>query len=135
MVETNIKSTIGRDHYRVVLTAGKNTIIADEPTSAGGGDEGMNPHEILASALGACTCATLRMYADRKEWPLEGVNITVILTHDGKGDTNIHREIELLGDLTQEQRSRLYEISNKCPVHKTLTNPITIDTKLVTQNQ
>jgi putative redox protein len=131
MSDINIKGNIGRDYYRIVLTAGKNTIIADEPVSNGGGDEGMNPHEILVAALGACTCATLRMYADRKEWPLEGINVTVNLSHDLQDNTNIHREIELIGDLTVEQKDRLLVIANKCPVHKTLTNPIIIDTKLI----
>ena len=132
MSDTNIKGSIGRDHYRIVLTAGKNTIIADEPVSNGGGDEGMNPHEILASALGACTCATVRMYADRKEMPLDGVNVTLTLVRDdATNTTNISRNIELIGDLTPEERDRLLTIANKCPVHKTLTNPINIETKLI----
>ena len=126
-----IKADIGRDHYRVVLQAGKNTIIADEPLNNGGGDEGMNPHEILASALGACTCATLRMYADRKEWPLEAIHVTVSLTHDLENNTNMHREIKLTGDLSTEEKDRLMMIADKCPVHKTLSNPIIIDTRLI----
>lgn len=132
MNDINVKGSIGRDHYRVVLVAGKNTIIADEPQSNGGGNEGMNPHEILASALGACTCATVRMYADRKEWKLEGINVTLNLTRDEeKNTTTITRDIEFIGDLTQEERDRLLAIANKCPVHKTLTNPIGIETKLI----
>jgi putative redox protein len=130
--DTNVKATIGRDHYRVVLTAGKNTIIADEPVSNGGGDEGMSPHEILASALGACTCATVRMYADRKEMPLDGINVTLTLIRDNDTNTtNISRNIELLGELSPEERDKLLSIANKCPVHKTLTNPINIETKLI----
>jgi len=132
MGDINVNANIHKDHYRVVLTAGKNTVIADEPLSNGGGDEGMNPHEILASALGACTCITVRMYADRKEMPLDGVNVTLGLVRDSDTNTtNISRQIELIGDLTPEQRDRLLTIANKCPVHKTLTNPITIETRLV----
>jgi len=132
MSAVNVQGAIGRDHYRVVLTAGKNTIIADEPIDKGGGDEGMNPHEILASALGACTCATVRMYADRKEWPLEGINVTIRLVHDDENNvTNIARDIEFAGSLDQEQLDRLIVIANKCPIHKVLTNPINIETKLV----
>lgn len=128
-MDVNTTSTIGRDHYRVVLTAGKNTIIADEPLSSGGGDTGMNPHEILASALGACTCATVRMYADRKEWSLEGINVTLNLTRDEeKNTTLIKRDIEFIGDLGPEQRDRLLAVANKCPIHKVLTNPISIET-------
>lgn len=127
----NVKAAISTDHYRVVLEAGKNTIIGDEPETNGGKDEGMNPHEILAASLGACTCATLRMYADRKEWPLEGINVIVHLTrNEEKNTTNITRNITLIGNLTDEERDRLLSIANKCPVHKTLTNPINIETTL-----
>jgi putative redox protein len=132
MSGTLVTATIGRDHYRVVLTAGKNTIIADEPASNGGGDEGMSPHEILASALGACTCATVRMYADRKGMSLDGLHVTVLLMRDNDNNTtNISRDITLTGDLNPEDREKLIAIANKCPVHKTLTNPISIETKLI----
>jgi len=131
MAEINVKAHIGTDHYKVVLEAGKNTMIADEPVSNGGGDEGMNPHEILASALGACTCATLRMYADRKEIPLEGINVTLNLRRDEeKNITIIKRDIQLQGDLTPEERDRLLIIANKCPIHKALSNPFDIKTTL-----
>ena len=133
MSETTITGSIGRDHYRVSLQSRMHTIIGDEPAENGGSDEGMNPYEILASALGACTCATLRMYADRKEMPLEGVEVIITLARDEeKNVTNIHRDITLLGDLAQEDRDRLLQIANKCPVHKVLTNPINIDTVLLT---
>ena len=125
----NVKATIGRDHYRTVLTAGKNTVIGDEPIDKGGTDEGMNPFEILAAALGCCTCTTVRMYADRKEWKLESINVTLTLARDDeKNTTNITRDIEFVGDLSPEERERLLVIANKCPVHKTLTNPINIQT-------
>lgn len=131
MTDINVKASIGTDHYRVVLTAGKNTIIGDEPTTNGGGDEGMNPHEILASSLGACTCATVRMYADRKEWPLEAINVAIHLTRDEeKNTTLITREIEFVGNLAPEEVDRLLTIANKCPIHKALTNPISIETTL-----
>ena len=132
MSEVKVNAKIGRDHYKVVLTAGKNSIIGDEPIDKGGGDEGMNPHEILASALGACTCATVRMYADRKEWKLEGINVTLNLIRDEeKNTTTITRDIEFVGDLIPEERDRLLAIANKCPVHKALTNPIYIETKMI----
>ena len=132
MSEVNVNAKIGRDHYKVVLSAGKNTIIGDEPIDKGGGDEGMNPYEILASALGACTCATVRMYADRKEWKLEGINVTLTLTRDDeKNATNITRDIEFVGALSPEERERLLAIANKCPVHKILTNPINIQTTVI----
>ena len=132
MSVAKINASIGRDHYKVVLQAGKNTIIGDEPIDKGGGDEGMNPFEILASALGACTCATLRMYADRKEMQLESMEVLVSLVRDDAANvTKITRQITLIGDLIPEERDRLLQIANKCPIHKTLTNPINIETELL----
>ncbi|CUS47705.1 MAG: putative redox protein [Idiomarinaceae bacterium HL-53] len=111
--------------------------LADEPETLGGADEGPAPMEMVLAGLGACTSMTLRMYAKRKEWPLE--KVTVNLRHEkGKpgadkrivGET-IHREIQLDGELSAEQRERLLEIANKCPVHRTLSNPeLAISTEL-----
>ena len=131
MSATLVHASIGRDHYKVLLHAGINTMTADESKTNGGKEEGMNPFEILASALGACTCATLRMYADGKAMPLEGLLVTITLERDKeKNETNISRSITLQGDLSPEQSTRLMEIANKCPLHKTLTNPIHISTDL-----
>lgn len=132
---------IGEDHYRTEVYAGPHMLVADEPRPAGGTDAGPNPYGLLTSALGACTAMTLRMYADRKQWPLKGV--TVRLTHDkiyatdcadcetkeGKVD-NFEREIELEGALSEEQRQRLLEIADKCPVHNTLTHEVRINSRL-----
>jgi putative redox protein len=131
MASASIEAQIGRDHYKVLLQAGKNSIIADEPITSGGGEEGMNPYEILASALGACTCATVRMYADRKEMALEAMKVSITLTRDEeKNETNLVRTIDLIGALTETERDRLLQIANKCPVHKILTNPINITTTI-----
>ncbi len=107
-----------------------NVVIADEPLESGGQDLGFSPGELLASALGTCTSATLRMYADRKGWDLQEVKIEVDLDRDEKGTkTSFNCKISLFGDLDEEQRERLLHIAKACPVHKILTHPIEINTE------
>ncbi|MGA9853131.1 MAG: alpha/beta fold hydrolase [Gammaproteobacteria bacterium] len=139
--ESEVVVQINRDHYRTEVYAGKHLLIADEPTDAGGTDTGPSPYGLLTGALGACTAITLRMYADRKQWPLE--TVTVHLKHDkihasdcancetkeGKID-KFEREIELVGTLSTEQKQRLLEIADRCPVHQTLHSEVLIETRL-----
>ena len=131
------------DGYRTEIQARGHTFVADEPIKAGGRDEGPTPYDLLNAALGACTGMTLRMYADRKGWPLE--EVVVHLRHskihaaDTDADTGdgapakidqIEREIEVLGELDDEQRARLLQIANRCPVHRTLESDIRVVSKL-----
>ena len=103
-------------------------LLADEPKSfPGGNDKGLSPTDFLLSSLGSCTSMTLRLYARLKKLPLE----KIIVKLDRKASGEIIREIELIGDLTEEQRQRLFEISNKCPIHKALSNQIIINSELV----
>jgi putative redox protein len=105
------------------------TLLADVKTEDGGDDLAPDPHDLLDAALGACTALTLKLYATRKEWPLE--NADVVITHEeSPGHYRLNRSITLLGPLTEEQRSRLLEIANKCPIHKVLTGEISIETVL-----
>ena len=124
------------------ITVAQHRMVADEPVAAGGTDTGPGPYDLLIVALGACTSMTVSLYARNKHWPLDGV--TVRLRHskihavdcehceqkDGLLD-RIERDVELHGTLSDDQRARLLEIANKCPVHRTLTSEIDIRTRLV----
>ena len=100
---------------------------ADEEAEKGGDNSGPAPHELLLAALGSCTAMTLKVYAERKGWPLRNVHVTLNGAHSD-GAFTIARQLRIDGDLDQEQRQRLIEIAEKCPVHKTLAGEITIAT-------
>ena len=126
-----IKASIGTELYKVEIESPTgNVVIADEPIGKGGQDKGFSPKELLASALGACTCATVRMYADHKGWDLEKVEAAVELI-DEEGQTKLIRKLQITGNLDEEQRTRLLTVANACPIHKILTHPIVIETVLV----
>ena len=129
----------GHGKFQQEIISGRHHLIADEPVNVGGLDSGPGPYELLLAALGACTAMTLRLYADRKKLPL--VRTQVRLRHsriyakdcaecetkEGMID-RIDRAITLEGDLSAEQRARLMEIADKCPVHRTLQSEIDIRT-------
>jgi putative redox protein len=104
---------------------------ADEEVEKGGEDSGAAPHELLLAALGSCTAMTLKVYAERKGWPLKDVKVK-LNGATGEGGLSITREITIDGELTAEQRQRLIEIADKCPVHRSLVGDITISTTAVT---
>jgi len=125
-----ISSSIKNELYKVEITSPSgNIIIADEPVELGGKNTGFSPTELLASALAACTSATLRMYADRKGWDLQEVHIDIELEFiPEESKTIIRRTLKFSGDLDEAQKTRLLAIANACPVHKILSNPIEIKT-------
>ena len=139
---TVVVSSTGNGVFEQMLLNGRHTLLADEPKAVGGNDVGPGPYEFLLMSLGSCTSMTLQMYASRKKWPL--AQVVVRLRHSkvyaedcadcekpaAKID-RIEREIEVIGALDAEQRSRLLEIANQCPVHRTLSSRIDIKTTAV----
>ena len=138
MTQIIVRSTEG---LAQIVEARGHTIVADEPLDGGGGDTGLTPYELLLAALGCCTAITVRMYAGRKEWPLESVEVH--LAHervhaedcaDCENPTGsafldrITKRVVLHGPLSADQHARLVDISERCPVQKTLQSSITIDT-------
>jgi uncharacterized OsmC-like protein len=146
MNEVRVKLPL-KEGFRTQITAGKHTIIADEPESASGKDSGMSPYELLLAALGACTAMTLRMYVERKKLPV--TDVEVLLSFDrihiddcescvkeerlNKQEVqHISRLIYVTGDVTEEQKARLLYIAGRCPVHVTLhSNPHVEDALIV----
>lgn len=105
------------------------TVLTDVPEKDGGDSLAPDPHDLLDGAYAACTALTLKMYANRKGWPLDDARITV--THEeSPGHYRLNRQVELVGNLNEEQRQRLLEIANKCPIHRVLTGEITTETVL-----
>ena len=124
------------------VIAGTHELSADEPVAVGGTDTGPDPYQLLLAALGSCTSMTVALYARRKQWPLRRVHVRLAHsrvhaddcvhcdTRQGQID-RIEQEIQFDGDLSPEQRGRLMEIAQKCPVHRTLTSEIDIVTRFV----
>lgn len=129
------------DQLKQQVTAGKHTLIADEPREAGGSEAGPDPYSLLLAALGACTSMTLQLYARRKNWPLERVEVSLVHSRIHAEDCadcepqqhkldRIERFISVTGALSEEQKARLLEVAEHCPVHKTLTSGVSIESYL-----
>ncbi len=132
-----VTATTGAQGFRTEISVAGHSIVADEPAAAGGSNDGPSPYDLLLGAIGSCTAMTVRMYAARKQWPLE--EVVVRLRNERKhaadcedcatqrvGIKRIERQIELRGELTDEQRARLLEIADRCPVKQTLERGIEI---------
>ena len=132
----------GAGKFQQEIAIGPHRLIADEPASAGGGDTGPSPYDLLSAALGACTAMTIRLYAEAKKLPLERVGVNLrhdkihatdcseCETREGRVD-RIERVIELVGPLDDAARAKLLEIANKCPVHRTLHSEVVVPTRLL----
>ena len=139
MAEVVVRSSIGLAH---TIEARGHRLLADEPQAAGGTDTGPTPYELLLGALGACTAMTIRLYAQRKGWPLEAVEVTLRHERIHAQDCadcetrepfldRITKRLRLEGALSAEQRQRLGEIAERCPVQRTLQRQVSIEQELL----
>jgi putative redox protein len=133
-----ISATVGASGYRTDVQAGPHSFVADEPIALGGSGLGPTPYELLLGALSSCMAMTLRMYADRKGWPLQSVTIQLRTDKAHQqdcercetsdvGPPRIARRIELAGPLSDEQRTRLLQIADRCPVKQTLERGLKVE--------
>lgn len=130
--ETTLVSETHLGKYQVEARVGQSTLLIDEPVAAGGLGSGPNPYNLLSAALGGCTAMTIRLYADRKGWPLKHVEVAVRHNRAGlQARDNFEIDIKLEGDLDAAQRARLMEIADKCPVHLTLARGSEVNARLL----
>ncbi len=129
MAGTRVHAEIGAQNYKVEITANGHALVADEPAGLGGGDVGPSPFALVVSGLSGCTLITLKMYAERKGWPLEGMSVDLAL-HSGEPRRRIERTVVVRGALSEEQVARLREIVERTPVTLALKDGFDIDTTL-----
>jgi putative redox protein len=130
--ETIVIDETGKGAFQVEVKAGTAAFLVDEPVQAGGLGSGPNPYDLLSAAIGSCTLMTIRLYARRKQWPLERVRLKVTHQRESLEEKDrFVREIELIGPLDKTQRARLLDISMRCPVHKTIERGSIVETRLI----
>ena len=130
-MEDNVATAIiGTEEYQTELQVGTHTLIADEPKSSGGKDKGPQPGDFFRMSLASCTAITLRMYANRKKIDVQQIRVSVS-NGPTTDKTILQTNIEITGNITEEQRARMMQIAKLCPVHKMLTHPIEIETALL----
>lgn len=125
-------ATIGKQKYKTELQVNNHIIIADEPVEVGGKDLGFTPSELLQSSLASCSAMTIRMYADRKGWDLEKVEIEVGFKRNiSTGEVTFKKEIKLYGNLTDDEQEKLLEMGSKCPIEKMIKGTILVESSLL----
>jgi len=138
----NVSVNSGSLRFVQNISVGPHLFRADEPSENGGKDAGPDPFELILAALGACAGITVQMYADRKQWPLEGVHVVLSYTRAAAEDRadfdtkmgtvdGIEMGMVFDGDLSEDQQRRMLEIAGKCPIHRLLSSPVPIQTKLL----
>lgn len=129
-LEHAVKGAIGTEKYKVTIEWRNGVLVADEPVAVGGKDLGPDPYTLLLSSLAACTLSTLRMYIARKEWDIPAITVELNLYQETSGalTTTISRDIRFTPPVTEEQKERLLQIAQKCPVSKILENKIILNT-------
>src|SRR5271169_1861153 len=138
----NVSVNSGSRRFVQKISVGPHVFQGDEPGENGGKDAGPDPFELILAALGACASTTVQMYADRKQWPLEGVHVVLSYANvpaEGRADSDtkmrmvdgIEMGFSFAGDLSEDQRRRLLEIAGKCPIHRLLSSPVPIQMKLL----
>lgn len=141
MPTPTVTAILGPEGLTTRISANGHLLVADEPVAVGGADAGPDPYAMLLSSLAACKLMTLRMYADRKQWPMTGASVQLSHSRVHAKDCSecessdgviarIEVTLELQGELTDEQRARLAEIADRCPVHRTITGEVVITTAL-----
>ena len=127
----NASGSIGLGVYQVLIEIGHHQLLADEPVTLGGEDAGPDPYSLVLSGLISCTAITLKMYASRKNWPLENSEVTCRLFQPQPGaPPEIERSILLKGNLSEDQQQRLLQIANACPIHKLLSAGVLVHSRL-----
>ncbi len=134
LLENDVRVALGEQKYTAQASARQHTLVADEPIKGGGSDLGFAPYELLLASLGSCTAITVRMYADRKQWDLQHIDVQLNMEQE----TTVHgkhtvfiRQLKLTGNLDDKQRQRLLQIAKACPVAKILGGKIEINSQLV----
>lgn len=123
------QAIIDRSHYQTIIKVDNHVVIADEPIAIGGQETGASPQGLLLASLGSCTAITLRMYIDRKMWAVDEITVDLEL-FSVPGGTLIERQLSFKGELNDDQRKRLVQIADACPIHKMLTGSIRVETEL-----